>query len=214
MSAAVPRVWQVTVAITATSERKGAEPRVLSPSCLPMHLPQPPARGPAFAGGFAYVALLIVLAGVALGALRVTESTRTARQREAEQQLLFAGRQYRAAIARYTARDAGPLRGPPRALSDLLKDERVPVPQHDLRRLYPDPMTGRVDWEILRDAKGGIVGVRSRSRRVPLQTAGFRAEEEGFARAKTYAEWVFAPATIKAEPAKAATGLSTESTTR
>lgn len=160
--------------------------------------------------GFAYVALLIVLAGLALGALRVAESTRVARQREAEQQLLFAGRQYRAAIARYTARDAGPLRGPPRTLSDLLTDERVPVPQHDLRRLYPDPMTGRVDWEVLRDAKGGIVGVRSRSRKAPLQARGFRAEEANFARAKTYADWVFSPAPGNNSPTPAKPALLAE----
>jgi len=164
--------------------------------------------------GFAYVALLIVLAGLALGALRVAESTRVARQREAEQQLLFAGRQYRAAIARYTARAAGPLRGPPRTLSDLLKDERVPVPENDLRRLYPDPMTGRADWELLRDAKGGIVGVRSRSRKVPLQTAGFHAEEADFARAKTYADWVFAPAMSKAEIARPGPAPSAEPAAR
>lgn len=144
-------------------------------------------------GGFAYAALLIVLAGMALGALQVTESIRVARQREAEHQLLFVGRQYRVAIARYTARDAGPLRGPPRTLGDLLSDTRLPVPTHDLRRLYPDPMTGRVDWDLVRDARGGIVGVRSRSRKVPLQTARFAAEEAGFAKARTYADWVFAP---------------------
>lgn len=174
----------------------------------------PAIRGPTVPAGFAYVALLIVLAGVALGALRVAESARVARQRESEQQLLFVGRQYRAAIARYTARDAGPLRGPPRTLGDLLTDERIPVPEHDLRRLYADPMTGRVDWELLRDAKGGIVGVRSRSRRAPLQTAGFRAEEADFARAKTYADWVFAAATSKAEPAPSAPGPAARPTTR
>lgn len=164
--------------------------------------------------GFAYVALLLVLAGLALGALRVAESTRVARQREAEQQLLFAGRQYRAAIARYTARDAGALRGPPKSLNDLLTDNRVPVPEHDLRRLYADPMTGRVDWEVLRDAKGGIVGVRSRSRGVPLQTRGFAGEEAGFAQAKTYADWVFAPAAGQAEPVRRAPGSAAEPTNR
>jgi type II secretory pathway pseudopilin PulG len=150
--------------------------------------------------GFAYVALLLVLAGLALGALRVAESTRVASQREAEQQLLFAGRQYRAAIARYTMRDAGALRGPPRTLHDLLTDERVPVPEHDLRRLYADPMTGRVDWEVLRDGKGGIVGVRSRSRGVPLQTRGFAGEEASFAQAKNYGGWVFSPTPSSVAP--------------
>lgn len=151
------------------------------------------ARAKPGSGGFAYVALLIIVAGVALGALKATESARMTRQREAEQQLLFAGRQYRDAIEAYTRRDVGALRGAPRSLQDLLVDARGPVPIHFLRRLYPDPMTGRADWELLRDAKGGIVGVRSRSRRVPLQTSGFRAEEAQFARARTYADWVFAP---------------------
>lgn len=141
--------------------------------------------------GFAYVALLLVLAGVALSALQVTESTRLARQREAERQLLFAGRQYRDAIDRYTRRDAGALKGAPKQLADLLTDRRMPEPVHDLRRLYPDPLTGRADWEVLRDAKGGIVGVRSRSLAAPLQTRGFDAADAGFAGAKSYRDWVF-----------------------
>ncbi|MBU3694487.1 MAG: type II secretion system protein [Rhodocyclaceae bacterium] len=141
--------------------------------------------------GFAYVALLVVLAGSALGALRVAESGRMARQREAEQQLLFVGREYRQAIERYTNRDAGALRGPPKRLEDLLADKRGPQPEYHLRRLYPDPMTGSADWQVLRNAAGGIVGVRSRSRLQPLQRDGFADEETDFDQAKTYADWVF-----------------------
>lgn len=181
----------MTVATTATSETAHAPGGKRVP---PRRTAVRGAFAPAPTGrrrGFAYVALLLVLAGLALGALRVTESARVSRQREAERQLLFVGRQYREAIARYTARGAGALSGPPKKLDDLLTDKRLPVPAHDLRRLFPDPMTGRADWEVLRDASGGIVGVRSRSRGKPLQRQGFDPEETGFAGAASYAEWTF-----------------------
>ena len=141
--------------------------------------------------GLAYVALLIALAGLALMALRVAESGRMARQREAEAQLLFVGRQYRDAIERFTNRDVGALRGAPRRLEDLLEDGRGPLVQRHIRRLYPDPMSGRADWEVLRDASGGIVGVRSRSRQAPIRTLGFERQEADFSRARAYSEWRF-----------------------
>ena len=145
----------------------------------------PPARG------LAYVALLVILAGVALLALQVAESARLTQQREAEAQLLFAGRQYRNAIERFTNRDVGALRGPPQRLEDLLEDGRGPVAQRHIRRLYPDPLSGRADWDLLRDARGGLVGVRSRSRQTPLRKTGFERQEADFARAQTYADWRF-----------------------
>lgn len=150
--------------------------------------------------GFAYIALLVVLAATAYAALRVTETAQLAAQREAEQQLLFVGRQYRQAIESYTARDAGALRGPPARLEDLLADPRMPTLHRDLRRLYPDPFTGRVDWLLLRDARNRIVGVRSQSERQPLRRQGFAGVEAEFARATRYRDWVFAPARPAATP--------------
>jgi hypothetical protein len=155
------------------------------------------------AGGFAYIALLIMLVGIALTALSVAETSRHVRQREAEAQLLFAGRQYREAIERFTNRDVGALRGPPRRLEDLLEDTRGPVVQRHIRRLYIDPLSGRADWALLRDARGGLIGVHSRSLRVPLRRTGFERQEADFSRARNYSEWRF---TVR--PATGSTGAS------
>ncbi len=138
--------------------------------------------------GFAYIAVLLLLAGLGFGALQVAENSRTTVQREAEAQLLFAGRQYRSAIEAYMARPPG---AAPRRLEDLLDDRRSGEPVRHLRRLYPDPFTGAADWQLVRDATGGVMGVHSRSRVVPLQRRGFAASEASFASAAAVGDWHF-----------------------
>src|ERR1700730_10027827 len=99
-------------------------------------------KGPAGVAGFAYVGLLIavVILGVSLSAVGTV--WRTQAQREREQELLFIGREFQAAIAAYYRSNAGGLRQFPQDINDLLEDKRWPEPKHHLRRLYADPMTG------------------------------------------------------------------------
>lgn len=161
--------------------------------------------------GFTYLWLLFVLAlgGVGLAALGEREQTRQQREREAE--LRFRGEAIAAALGRYarvTPLGHLPL---PQTLDELLADRRFPKPQRHLRQLYADPFTGKPDWEpvmgqaaVVADASGspaadaataqatpdtatgtGIVGVRSRSSRPLLATAGGRS---------TAHDWVFSAA--------------------
>jgi type II secretory pathway pseudopilin PulG len=150
------------------------------------------AIGSASTAGFTYIGLLIavVILGVALSA--VGEVWHTQARREREQELLFIGREFRAAIAAYyrTGRQY------PQDISDLLEDKRWPEPRHYLRRLYADPMTGAADWTLLRaDALGfagtGITGIASSSQAAPLKTAGFSSDEEEFKDATCYCDWKF-----------------------
>jgi hypothetical protein len=60
-----------------------------------------------------------------------------------------------------------------------------------LRRLYADPMTGRVDWELIRDPDGGIMGLSSTSTHVPLKRRNFKPEDAQFETAQCYCEWKF-----------------------
>ena len=142
--------------------------------------------------GFTYLTVLFVVAILGGGLALVGEVWHTAALRDKEAELLFVGHQYRKAIERYY------LSGPrlyPRALEDLLKDPRQPGAVRYLRRLYPDPLTGK-EWSIVKAADGGILGVHSVSEEKPLKSAGFRISDKEFETAAKYSDWkfVFTPA--------------------
>lgn len=123
-------------------------------------------------------------AGLAL----VGEVWHTAAMREREAELLYAGNQYRRAIERYYL--SGP-RQYPRSLSDLLKDPRKPGTERYLRQLYPEPITGKSEWGIVKASDGGIMGVYSVSSDKPLKTAGFHIRNRAFEGAASYSDWKF-----------------------
>jgi type II secretory pathway pseudopilin PulG len=141
--------------------------------------------------GFTYVGLLIAvaLAGVALAVAGTLWSATS--KRDKEHDLLFVGDQYRRAIGSYYEGTPGAKRYPPR-LEDLLEDKRLAVTRRHLRQVYPDPMTGQPDWELVRLPDGAIVGVRSRSDAKPMKVANFAPRDESFADAASYRDWVFA----------------------
>jgi type II secretory pathway pseudopilin PulG len=137
--------------------------------------------------GFTYIGLLFAVAiiGITLATVGVIWSTQG--QREREEQLLFVGDQYRQAIGRYL--QAGGVW--PQSLDDLVEDKRVPMPRRFLRRLYPDPMTGAADWELIPGPDGGIMGVASSSQQQPIKVAGFRPLDAAFENAACYCGWKF-----------------------
>ncbi len=142
--------------------------------------------------GAMLLALLIVLALSAIVLAGAVDVWALQSQREREQQLLYAGAQYREAIRRYYyAAPAGTPRVLPGNLRVLLEDDRYPVPVRHLRRLYPDPITGGAEWGLLR-AGDRITGVYSTSDALPLKQAGFSPENENLAGRSHYKEWVFA----------------------
>lgn len=144
--------------------------------------------------GFALMAALVTIAIAAAGSLAALRYSAAQQQREKEAWLLFVGNEYRVALERYAAAGQGTPAHGPRELEDLLVDRRGSTPLHHLRRLYPDPMTGRADWVLLRDASGGISALHSNSSQAPMRRTGFAAHEKDFERAKTYRGWVFSPA--------------------
>lgn len=141
--------------------------------------------------GWVLLALLFLLAVIGAGMAALGTVWTTVAQREREAELLFFGEQYRRAIESYLQRGLGSEKPYPPSLEALLQDRRFPMPVRHLRRLYPDPMTGRPEWGLVRDAQGGIVGVYSLSDVQPLRTTGFTPEQEGFAEASSYRDWVF-----------------------
>jgi hypothetical protein len=130
-----------------------------------------------------------VILGLSLAT--VGKVARTSAIREKEGELLFAGDQIRQAIAAYyDARRESAVRYP-RSLEDLLVDTPQSPVHHKLRQVYVDPFSGETDWGLIRSRDGGVMGVYSRSDDVPLKQSHFPLGYEGFAEAKSYAEWKF-----------------------
>jgi len=147
--------------------------------------------------GFTYLGLLFLLALLGVGALTAALWSSVQAQREREAELLFVGQEFREALRRYAA--AQPAAQPqgasryPAELEHLLRDPKRLEVRRYLRRLYPDPMTGRADWVLLRTPEGGIVGVHSRSEKKPLKQAGFDEPDAALTGRARYADWIFSP---------------------
>jgi type II secretory pathway pseudopilin PulG len=137
--------------------------------------------------GFTYLGLMFAIAiiGITLATVGVVWSTQIRRDREAE--LLFVGDQYREAIGRYYAASGV---FPPQ-LSDLLLDPRMPTVRRYLRRLYPDPMTGNPDWQLILGPGSGIIGVASSSKLKPIKVAEFPDVDRDFEKKECYCDWKF-----------------------
>jgi len=140
--------------------------------------------------GFTYVGILIVVAilGLSLAAAGSVWSFAARRDKEAE--LIFVGDQFREAIGRYRASGGGGFQFP-RELTDLLNDDRSPVPRHYIRKIYLDPMTGKDDWQLIRTNDGGIIGIASNSSAKPIKRAKFERQDAEFEDKDCYCDWQF-----------------------
>ena len=139
-------------------------------------------------GGFTYFGVIISVALIGMTLALVGTVARTESRREREAQLLWVGGQYRAALTQFSQQNGGQL---PQALHELVLDEHAEVPRHFLRKLYPDPMTGAVDWPLLTLPGGGIYGVASSSTLSPLKLKGFKSADRAFEDATCYKAWQF-----------------------
>src|SRR5436190_23518188 len=140
--------------------------------------------------GFTYLGLLIIVAVMGAGLAAFGQLYSHAAQREKEQELLFIGSQFRDAIASYYNKSPG-AKVYPKKLDDLVEDKRFPVPQHHLRRVYSDPMTGKSDWALVEAPGGGLMGVHSLSEETPVKSGDFSAKDAAFADAENYTKWMF-----------------------
>lgn len=138
-------------------------------------------------GGFTYIGLLFAVAvlGITLATVGIVWSTQIRREKEFE--LLWIGDQYREAIGRYYA-VGGQY---PQDLSDLVEDKRFPLVRRYLRKLFPDPMTGQVDWQLIAAPGLGIMGVASSSQGKPIKVAGFGIRDTSFQDTECYCDWKF-----------------------
>ncbi len=142
-------------------------------------------------GGFTFLGLMVIIAVMSIALLAVGEVWSTAKQREKEQELLFVGNQFRRAITAYYIHATNKQQPYPANLEDLLKDPRYPTTQRYLRKLYLDPMTGGVEWGLLKKPNGGIYGVYSLSEQTPMKQSNFKLIDKNFVGKLKYADWAF-----------------------
>jgi type II secretory pathway pseudopilin PulG len=141
--------------------------------------------------GVTYLALLLAIALVSSVLAASATVWSQVQRHEREKQLLWAGDQFRRALAAYSRSGNGTY---PRTLEDLLDDRRGPARRRHLRQIYEDPMTRGSDWGLIRNPQGGIIGVYSRYAGVPVKTANFPPQYDSFEHARSYADWKFAAA--------------------
>ncbi|SFI22117.1 Type II secretory pathway, pseudopilin PulG [Collimonas sp. OK307] len=151
--------------------------------------------------GLAYLSLLILLAIIGVAAAATLQMGSVLQRREAEEELLAIGSEFRSALVSYA--NATPIgqQAAPRTLSDLLKDPRYPSIRRHLRKLYADPISGKPEWGIVLSIDGkGIVGVYSLSTATPIKIGNFDPAFQNFADKKSYADWVFMATTANLNP--------------
>ncbi|HNA05031.1 MAG TPA: hypothetical protein PLV48_14200 [Rhodocyclaceae bacterium] len=145
-------------------------------------------------GGFTYLGLMLVVAAMGAALAATAQVWATIVQREKEVELLFIGDQFRKALSAYAGGARNANERTPRTLNDLVKDPRHPDNRRYLRQIYIDPMTGKREWGLQKDTKGGIVGVFSLSEAKPLKVASFAKRDRDFEGKTKYAQWIFLPA--------------------
>lgn len=140
--------------------------------------------------GIAYFWALLMVLFITLGLGKLLEDASRSNQRSREAELLYTGNLYREAIRQYWQSTPIGTKAYPEKLDDLLHDPRYPVIRRYLRRLYPDPITGK-DFVPIPAPDGGVMGVRSASSRKPIKLAGFKADQTAFSAAQSYQQWEF-----------------------
>lgn len=158
----------------------------------PLHLAYlPMPSDPRHQGGFTFIWLLFLVAGLGVSMAAVGTLWHTAAQREKETELLFVGDQYRRAIESFWKSSPKGEKRLPNSLDELLLDPRFPHTVRHLRRLYLDPVTGKDEWGLLRNPANGISGVYSLSDATPMKRMNFPGVYGQFEAAKNYQGWGF-----------------------
>lgn len=158
--------------------------------------------------GFTYLGALIIVVILSISLTAASKYWSTVVQREREKELIFRGDKIRRAIeSYYKSAPAGRIFAYPQSLQSLIKDERYLDTRKHIRKIYLDPMAEDGEWALVRDSKGGIKGVFSRSKKKPIKVGNFPSEYFDFEKAKTYADWkfVFLPHTSRKVSAKSNT---------
>jgi type II secretory pathway pseudopilin PulG len=139
--------------------------------------------------GFSYLMVMIAITLMGLAMTTAARQWKTMVQRELETDLLAKGIEIQTALALYSASTKAGRVVPGEVYPQTLAELTRP-PKPFLRKVYLDPV-GRGEWELLRAPKGGIMGVRSKSRQKPIKQGNFPLAVRHFEGKPTHYDWVF-----------------------
>lgn len=134
--------------------------------------------------------MLFALAVFSVGLAALGQSWGQHAQRDKEDELLLIGATYARAIGLYYQRSPGSQKRFPPTLADLLEDHRFVGTERYLRKLYPDPVSGGVQWGLVLAPEGGICGVHSLSEKVTLRKRATRIADAAI-KGERYIDWKF-----------------------
>lgn len=140
--------------------------------------------------GFAYLAVLFMVAALSISMGVVASHEHTVQTREKERDWLFMGGQYQRAIASYYQQSPNGLNELPATVDDLILDKRFLAPVRHLRQAYADPLTGE-DWGLVRHEDGKLSGVYSRSQQSILIISQVQLLDVDTSAIQTHADVVF-----------------------
>jgi len=175
--------------------------------------------------GFTLLGLLFMIAIMGISLAAAGTLWHTASQRQKEQELLYAGDQFRRAIESFwnMPLPEGTPRRLPKNFDELIEDPRFSHTVRHLRRIYPDPITRSVEWGVVKGPDGGIAGVYSLSEGKPFKKANFPLPYQAFDGQAGYSDWKFifvagnpdapAPASDATLPAGAPDGIANANST-
>lgn len=141
--------------------------------------------------GFTYLAALFLVGLAGLGLATTGEIWSQSRQREKEAELIWIGNQFKQAIGLYYHRSTGAVNRYPEKLEDLLEDRRQLSTQRHLRRVYPDPITGKSEWGLVPAPSGGIMGVYSTAAGKPLRSNPTAHTDKPTIGTTSFRDWQF-----------------------
>ena len=139
------------------------------------------------------MAALVLLAAMAASASVVAARWADEAQRAREQELLRIGNEIAGALAAYAKDSAGSTKSHPPELEALLEDRRAFGTKRYLRRIEPDPMTGKAAWGLIRAEDGGVAGVFSQGEGRPFLRVPRALSHVDLPIADRYADWKFTP---------------------
>lgn len=145
-------------------------------------------------GGFAIIALVVVVAILGVSAACAIKLGAVRERRAREAQLLEVGAAFSEALNSYAEATPRGAQREPMELQDLVRDPRFPGVRRHLRKIFVDPLTGRAEWGIVQSERAaGIVGVYSLAPGRPVKIGNFDPAHEAFAGKTSYRDWIFGP---------------------
>jgi type II secretory pathway pseudopilin PulG len=144
--------------------------------------------------GFTFIALMIIVAVLAIASMATMSSAAGFSRRAAENELLAIGEEFNHAFLSYYNQSPNGTSRFPASLADLVHDPRYPGTKRHLRRIYPDPLTGKAEWGLIPAQGGGILGVYSLATGQPMHRYPFGPEaigQTGVQEVASYQDWQF-----------------------